>query len=50
MLVAVSRLIYTVKVVGVITLQLFDINIFSMPRIFFNFYCTFFCYYRTIYV
>ena len=34
MLAAVSRLIYTVKVVGVITLHLFDINIFSMPRIF----------------
>ena len=37
MLAAVSRLIYTVKVVGVITLHLFDINILSMPRNFFIF-------------
>ena len=50
MLAAVSRLIYTVKVVGVITLHLFDINILSMPRNFFYFYFTYFCYCRNIYV
>ena len=50
MLAAVSRLIYTVKVIGVIALHQSETIILGFTRKFFIFYFTFFCYYRNIYV